>query len=426
MSAPLHAVILAAGEGTRLGGAVPKVVTPLWGRPSAAYTLLAARSLDPARVIVVAGKRREFLDEALAPYGVSNEDIVQQDPARGTGDAVLTARSALAGRTGHLVVLYGDCPLVTPELLETLVAEHRSHAAVITLLTVSLADPTGYGRIVRDDGGLVAEIVEQADASATVREIDEVNTGVWVIDMPWAFEQLAQLGTDNAQGEVYLTDLAARARAEGLSVAAVRWHDPTDVVGFNTQAELGVVRRVLRQRILEGHAAAGVEIVDPDTTFIDAEVEIEPGARILPCTMIEGQTRIASGCEVGPFSHVRTGTVMEAGSAIGNFTETKKTTLGAGAKAKHLTYLGDAVVGPKSNIGAGTITANYDGTHKHATTIGAGVFVGSGTVIVAPAQIDDGATTGAGAILTGNSHVGPGEVWVGVPAKPLHKPEPSA
>lgn len=424
MSAPLHAVILAAGEGTRLGGAVPKVVTPLWGRPSVAYPLLAARSLDPAKTVVVAGKRRTFLDEALAPYGVSNEDIVQQDPPRGTGDAVLQARRALGDAEGHLLVLYGDCPLVRPELLEALVAEHRRSACAITLLTVSLPDPTGYGRVVRDDG-LVARIVEEADADDETRAIDEVNTGVWVVDCPWAFEQLAGLGTDNAQGEVYLTDLVARARDAGLTVGALRWHDPTDVVGFNTQAELGVVRRVLRQRILDGHARAGVEIVDPDTTFIDAEVEIEPGARILPCTMIEGRTTIAAGCEVGPFSHVRTGTVMEPGSAIGNFVETKKAHLGPGAKAKHLTYLGDAEIGEKANIGCGTITANYDGVNKHRTTIGAEVFIGSGTVIVAPAEIEQGAKTGAGAIVTGNSHVGPGEVWVGVPARPLRRTEPS-
>lgn len=425
MSAPLHAVILAAGEGTRLGGAVPKVVTPLWGRPSVAYPLLAARALAPERIVVVAGRRREFLDEALAPFGVSDGDIVQQDPPRGTGDAVLRARDVLGDAEGHLLVLYGDCPLVGPELLEALVGEHRRSAAAITLLTVSLPDPTGYGRVVRDEGGLVGSIVEEADADDAIRAIDEVNTGVWVVDCPWAFDELAGLGTDNAQGEFYLTDLAERARASGRNVAALRWHDPTDVVGFNTQAELGVVRHVLRQRILERHAQAGVEIVDPDTTFIDAEVEIEAGARILPCTMIEGRTSIAAGCEVGPFSHVRTGTVMEAGSAVGNFVETKQAHLGAGAKAKHLTYLGDARIGPGTNIGCGTITANYDGVDKHRTTIGAGVHVGSGTVIVAPAEIGDGATTGAGAIVTSHTHVGPREVWVGVPAKRLRREESS-
>lgn len=425
MSPSLSAIVLAAGEGTRLPGPVPKVLVPIWGRPALVWPVLAARSLDPARVLVVAGVHRDAIVGALAPYDVAPEDVILQDPALGTGHAVSCAAQALDGVAGQLLVMYGDGPLIRPEVLEALLAEHRGRGAELTVLTVRLPDPTGYGRVVRDAEGLLASIVEQADADDATQRIDEINTGVMVLSLPDVFEDLAALDTDNSQGEVYLTDLAASIRARGGTVAAFEWGQTEDVLGFNDHRELALVRRILRERILTAHAVAGVEIVDPDTTFIDADVTIEPGVRILPCTVIEGRTTIGAGCEVGPFSHLRTGTVLEPGAEVGNFTETKQTTLGAGSKAKHLTYLGDTVVGPASNIGAGTITANYDGTHKHVTTMGAGVFIGSGSVIVAPARLGDGASTGAGAIVTARSDVPPGDTWVGVPARPLRKTQPS-
>lgn len=417
MSADLNVVVLAAGEGKRLKGSRPKVLTPLWGRPSVCWPVDAALALNPARVVVVGGGHQDDLAKALGNRAVT---LARQERAEGTGAAVLAARSALAGATGPLLVLYGDCPLVEPELLARLLAAHRSSGAAVSVLTMHLSDPRGYGRIVRDASGGVTAIVEQRDADAATAAIDEVNSGVWVLQCPAALEDLATVGRANAQGEVYLTDLVQIARGRGRSVGSLVCDDVEQVLGFNDQAELAQVRGVLRRRILARHMAAGVEIVDPATTFIDADTTIEAGAQILPCTVIEGSCRIAAGCEVGPFAHLREGTVLKAGAEVGNFTETKKTELGEGAKAKHLSYLGDCTVGARANIGAGTITANYDGRAKHATVVGERAFIGSGTVLVAPVTVESGSTTGAGAVVTRNTVVKSGETWVGVPARP-HK-----
>ncbi len=416
MSDVCHAAVLAAGEGKRLGGAVPKVLTPLWGRPAVAWPVLAARAAGAERVVVVAGNNLPDIQKAVAGSGAT---CVQQARPRGTGDALLAAAPALQGAQGPLVVLYGDCPLTTPAMIRALLDLHRERRALVTVLTARLPDPTGYGRVLRDAAGNLAAIVEEKDADAATRAVPEVNAGTWVVELPSALEDLRSVGTDNAQGEVYLTDLVKLARARGRTVAALEWPCAEEALGFNTPRELAQVRTLLRRRIVEGHLAAGVEIVDPDSTFIDADVAIEAGARILPCTVIEGDCRIAAGCEVGPFSHLRAGTVMRAGSEVGNFTETKKAILGEHVKAKHLTYLGDVTVGAGANIGAGTITANYDGRAKHATVVGERAFIGSGTVLVAPVSVGAGATTGAGAVVTRGSPVGAGETWVGVPAHPL-------
>jgi bifunctional UDP-N-acetylglucosamine pyrophosphorylase/glucosamine-1-phosphate N-acetyltransferase len=422
MPAPLQVVVLAAGEGTRLRGRQTKVLTPLWGRPSVAWPVDAARALGPERVVVVGGAHLEALGKALADRDVT---LAHQIEPRGTGHAVLAARDALQGAEGSLLILYGDCPLLPHALLEQLVAAHRAHPGPVTLLSIELDDPTGYGRIVRAADGSVQSIVEEKDATPEQRALLEVNAGIWVVDLPGAWSALEGLTPDNSQNELYLTDLVGLAVADGQRVEAFRWGEPEDVLGFNDQAQLAEVREILRRRILAGHMANGVEIVDPATTYVDADVTIASGARILPCTMIEGKVSIATGCDVGPLAHLRDGTVMEEGSKVGNFTETKKSVLGPGVKAGHLTYLGDARIGAGTNIGAGTITANYDGTNKHPTRIGERVFIGSGTVLVAPTEIGDGALTGAGAIVTGNSTIGEGEVWVGVPARP-QKPATSA
>jgi len=416
MPAPCHAVVLAAGEGKRLGGPVPKVLTPLWGRPAVAWPVVAARAAGAERVVVVGGQHLPAIRKALAGQPVL---FATQALPRGTGDALLCAAEALQGAAGPLVVLYGDCPLTTPEMLAALVEHHRRTRAAVTVLTASLPDPAGYGRVLRDAQGHLASIVEERDADPDTRKVTEINTGTWVVDLPGALDDLRAVGTANAQGEVYLTDLVAVARRRGRTVAALQWPRADEALGFNTPRELAEVRSLLRRRIVEGHLAAGVEIVDPDSAYIDADVAIEAGARVLPCTVIEGDCRIAAGCEVGPFSHLRAGTVMHAGSEVGNFTETKKAVLGAHVKAKHLTYLGDVTVGAGANIGAGTITANYDGRAKHATVVGERAFIGSGTVLVAPVEVGEGATTGAGAIVTRGSHVGAGETWVGVPARRL-------
>lgn len=424
MTPALHIAVLAAGEGTRLGAARPKVLTPLWGRPSVAWPLAAAAPLEPQSQVVVVGRHRAAIEAALTGAAAEADGLrpvafADQAEPLGTGHALLCARDALAGATGRLLVLYGDCPLVHPALLEELLATHDAAPGALTLLTTELDDPTGYGRVLRDDKGRVQRIVEQADASDDEQLVCEVNTGIWVLDLPDGLARLEQLGRDNAQGEVYLTDLVGLAAQAGEPVATLCCPDPEDVLGFNDHAELALVRGILRERILGDHLEAGVEIVDPTTTFLDVTVRIEAGAQILPCTMIEGHVSIAAGCAVGPFAHLRDGTVLEAGAEVGNFTETKKARLGPGSKAKHLTYLGNAEIGAKVNVGCGTITANYDGKHKHTTTVRDGAFLGSGTVLVAPSEVGAGARTGAGAIVTANSKLDDGATWVGVPARPL-------
>ncbi|MFT7462875.1 MAG: bifunctional UDP-N-acetylglucosamine pyrophosphorylase/glucosamine-1-phosphate N-acetyltransferase [Pseudohongiellaceae bacterium] len=417
MAPALHVIVLAAGEGKRLRSHCPKVLMPLWGRPSLSYPLDAVAPLAPERTVVVGGVRLHEVRQALA----DREGLIfaHQDQPLGTGHAVLAGREALAGATGSLLVLYGDGPLVTTELLTALVNEHNSNDSTLTILTVDLDDPTGYGRILRDDDGTVTAIVEEKDASANQRALCEVNAGLWILDIDPGLERLAGVTAENSQGEIYLTDLAALTVAAGQTVTALNWHAPEDVLGFNDQSDLAEVRGLLRRRILNQHLEAGVEIVDPETTYIDADVTIAPGARILPCTMIEGHVSIATGCDVGPFAHLRQGTVLDEGAKVGNFTETKNSRLGPGCKAGHLSYLGDADIGAGTNIGAGTITANYDGQHKHKTRIGEKAFVGSGTVLVAPADVGDGAMTGAGAVVTRGQVIAPGAVWVGVPARPL-------
>jgi bifunctional UDP-N-acetylglucosamine pyrophosphorylase/glucosamine-1-phosphate N-acetyltransferase len=446
MVSPLHVVILAAGEGQRLKSLRPKVLTPLWGRPAVRWPVEAARALSPESMVVVGGKHLNALETALETPSSAAESLsgrfdgatagatatvpvslAHQEQPLGTGHAVLAARSALASAEGSLLILYGDCPLLPSDLLAQLVEAHRAQGGGLSLLSVSLADPTGYGRILRDPEGRVTAIVEETDATPEQKTVQEVNAGVWVVDLPGAWEQLERIGTGNKQGEVYLTDLVDLTVQAGGAVQAHCWPEPEDVLGFNDQAQLAEIRAILRRRILRGHLARGVEIVDPSTTFIDAEVSIEPGASIQPCTVIEGRTSIASGCVVGPFAHLREGTVLESGAKVGNFTETKQAVLGPGVKAGHLSYLGNAKIGAGTNIGAGTITANYDGTHKHETRIGASAFIGSGTVLVAPSEVGDEAITGAGAIVTRGAHIGPGEVWVGVPARPMsHRAETEA
>jgi bifunctional UDP-N-acetylglucosamine pyrophosphorylase/glucosamine-1-phosphate N-acetyltransferase len=417
MPPELNVIVLAAGEGKRLRSSCPKVLMPIWGRPSVAYPLDAVKPLAPERTVVVGGERLDEVRTALA----SRDELAfaLQDPPRGTGHAVLAGREALAGAKGSLLVLYGDGPLVTTELLSALVAEHAANSAVLTILTVDLDDPTGYGRILRDESGSVSSIVEESETTDEERILTEVNAGIWIFDIDPGLERLESVTDKNAQGEIYLTDLAALTVAAGDKVAALTWPHPEDILGFNDQLDLSEVRGIMRRRILEQHLAAGVEIVDPETTYIDADVTIAAGARLLPCTMIEGKVSIAEGCQVGPFSHLRDGTVLEQGAKVGNFTEIKQSRLGPGTKAGHLSYLGNADIGANTNIGAGTITANYDGKHKHKTVIGARAFVGSGTVLVAPVEVGDDALTGAGAVVTRGQVMEPGSVWVGVPARPI-------
>jgi bifunctional UDP-N-acetylglucosamine pyrophosphorylase/glucosamine-1-phosphate N-acetyltransferase len=423
VSRPLAVICLAAGLGKRTKVSLPKVLLPLCGRTLVATALAAAAPLQPQRMVVVLSHQKEKVQKAVqeACAGMfARLEFVDQGAPKGTGHAVQAAMQALADFRGDVLVTYGDCPLITTATLQSL-RELRGDAPC-SVLTAFPADPTGLGRILRDDDGRFLGIREHKDCSDEELEIEEINAGFYCFDSDALRPALANLKPNNAQGELYLTD-CVEAFAKKREVPTLEAEDDAEVTGVNTLADLSVARARMQERILLGHLENGVIVVDPTSTWIDQGVTIGADTRILPATVIGAGCVVGRNCEVGPFAHLRAGTVLEDGAEIGNFVEAKKTRMGAGAKAKHLTYLGDATVGARANIGAGTITANYDGVHKHETKIGAGAFIGSGSVIVAPSEVGDEALTGAGAIVTRGTVIGPREVWVGVPARKLKQRE---
>ncbi len=424
MSRPLAVICLAAGLGKRTKVSLPKVLLPLCGRTLAQSALLATAPLEPARVVVVLHHQKDKVQKALTESlagTFGRLEFVDQGAPKGTGHAVQVAMQALADFRGDVLVVYGDCPLITTQTLYEL-CELRGDAPC-SVLTAFPEDATGLGRILRDDDERFIGIREHKDCSDDELAIDEINAGFYCFDSEALRPALASLKPNNAQGELYLTDVVATFVQRGAEVPTLQAEDASEITGVNSLVDLALARALMQERILWEHLQNGVLIVDPSATWIDHGVTIGADTKILPGTVIGTGCAIGSHCEVGPFAHLRAGTVLEDGAEIGNFVEAKKTRMGAGAKAKHLTYLGDAVVGAKANIGAGTITANYDGVHKHETRIGARAFLGSGTVGVAPSEIGDDAMTGAGAIVKRGSKIGPREVWVGVPARLLKQRE---
>ncbi|QDU85859.1 Bifunctional protein GlmU [Planctomycetes bacterium Pla163] len=420
---PPVVVVLAAGQGTRMKSPVPKVLQPLCGRPMLGWVLDQARGLDPARILLVVSPGGEAVLDGLEaagelPRGRDELTVVVQEQQRGTGDAVRSCIPHLVGDPdAPVVVLYGDMPALGVATLERLRALQPEGG--LALLTAVPPDPMAFGRIVRDGGGRVVGIVEERDASVDQRAIREVNAGVYCLAAGLLVDCLARLSDDNAQGELYLTDVVADVAGRGLGVEALVADDHREIQGVNTLSQLARARAIVQERLLEQHLAAGVRIEDPATTTIEYGVEIGAGTTIFASTVVRRGVVIGTDCEVGPFTHLRVGSVLEQGAQVGNFTETKNARLGAGAKAKHLSYLGDVEIGARSNIGAGTIVANYDGAKKHPTRIGERVFIGSGSVLVAPSEIGAGSLTGAGAIVPRGTVVPPGEIWVGVPARYL-------
>lgn len=416
MAAPsLHVLILAGGESSRLRTGGPKALLDLCGRPLLEHIFEATAKLEAAsRVLVLGPKHREPIEGWLQKSGHADWQVVIQEVARGTGDAVSCALEVLP-QEGRLLVLCGDTPLLRRETLELLVEQGNG------MLTALVPDPFGLGRIERDEEGALQGIVEQADASEEQEEIDEINSGVFVLDIAKLRVALAGVGTDNAQGEVYLTDAAVQVLKETTGATVCIEDEWEQVLGINDLHEFSRASLLMRERILSDHMAAGVILDDPSSTHIEVDVEIGPGSRIRPFCVISKGVSIGQGCSVGPFAYLRPGTRMDDGSVIGDFVETKNAHLGPGAKAKHLTYLGDVTIGAKANIGCGTITANYDGKNKHQTTIGDRAFIGSGSVLVSPVKVGDDATTGAGSIVTANHDVPDGVTVVGVPAKPFPK-----
>ena len=434
-------VVMAAGAGTRMKSAVPKVLHRLAGRTLISYAVDAAGALEPDHLVVVVGHGREQVEAHLAEVAPQVRTAVQEQML-GTGDAVRAGLAVLGRIAGEVVVTSGDVPLLTGQTLTDLVDAHRSQRNAITLLTAVVPDPTGYGRIVRD-GDSVARIVEQKDATPGEQAIAEINAGIYVFDAELLAEGLAGLQTKNAQGEFYLTDVIAHATSTGRKVGARILDDHLQTEGVNDRIQLAAMGAELNRRILRRAMAAGVTIIDPNTTWIHDGVDLAEDVTLLPNTSLEGATSIGrgsvigpdttlidvevgenatvirthaeladigNGATVGPFSYLRPGTELGVKAKVGAFVETKKAVIGDGTKVPHLTYCGDAVIGEGVNIGAGTIFANYDGVTKSTTTIGDHSFVGSDSVLVAPVQIADGAYVAAGSTITGD--VGPGELAV--------------
>jgi bifunctional UDP-N-acetylglucosamine pyrophosphorylase/glucosamine-1-phosphate N-acetyltransferase len=434
VTAGLAVVVLAAGLGTRMRSARAKVLHELGGRPLLHYPLAAAAALRPARTVVVVGHQAAEVERAAEASRAPGLVTVLQEEQRGTGHAVACAIPALDGFDGDVLILYGDVPFIRSATLASLLAAHRTAAADLSLLTVCFADPTGYGRIIRDAGGRVTGIVEQRDASEAERAIQEINPGFYCVRRSVLAELLPRLRADNAQGEYYLTDLVGLAARSVRRVASVRCEQPDEVAGINTRAELAAMEVRMRAEQVERLMAAGVTFEDPATAYVGPEVEIGPDTVVGPNVILHGRTRIGAGCRidgtaqlvntvlgdrvhvrfacvmdgaevgadaiVGPFARLRPGTRLAERVHIGNFVETKQAALGAGTKANHLAYLGDCDIGDETNIGAGTITCNYDGFHKHRTRIGARVQIGSDTQLVAPVAVADDAYVGAGTTVT--------------------------
>lgn len=429
----LAAIVLAAGKGTRMKSGLPKVLHEVADRPMLAHVLSVLKKIRAGRSIVVVGHEAGLVKKAFCGERV---EFVEQRPQLGTGHAVMTAARGLRGFRGEVLILSGDVPLITEATIRALIKVHRGRGqkAAVSLVTTILDDPSGYGRVLRDEKGAVTGIVEHRDASAAERRIGEINAGIYLMDSGFLLSNIKRLKSENAQGEYYLPDLVRMAVDKGLRVSALTHMTPDEVMGINNRSELARAGRVMRMRILEGLMMSGVTVVDPEATYIGAEVKVGRDSTIYPSVHIEGKTsigrgvvieegvrikdsaigdgsvvkshsvieesRTGRGVTVGPIARLRPGTVLSDGARIGNFVEVKKSRIGRGSKVNHLSYIGDAVVGSDVNIGAGTITCNYDGLRKYVTRIGDGAFIGSDTQLVAPVRIGRNAYVGSGTTVT--------------------------
>lgn len=439
---PAAVVIMAAGLGTRMRSSTPKVLHELGGRSLVGHAVAAARALEPEHLVVVVGNGREQVEQHLAAID-PDALIAVQEQQLGTGDAVRAGLSAVPDIDGVVVVTSGDVPLLEAATLQALLDTHAADGNAITVLTAQVPDPTGYGRVVRAADGSVDGIVEHKDASDGQREIDEINAGIYAFDAAVLRDGLARITTDNAQGELYLTDVLAIAGKDGRRVGAFVTPDAMQTEGVNDRVQLATLGAELNRRTLHKLMREGVTIVDPKTTWVDTTVTIEPDARLLPNIQLHGtttvgagaaigpdttlidvivgagatvirthgtQSRIGADAKVGPFAYLRPGTVLGDTAKIGTFVETKNADIGTGAKVPHLTYAGDVTIGEGANVGAGTIVANYDGVTKSHSTIGRHSFIGSDSVLVAPVTVADGSYVAAGSTIISDTK--PGELAV--------------
>ncbi len=438
----LHVVVLAAGKGTRMKSQLPKVLHKIGGLTIIERVIRTAAALKPASITMVVGHGADDVRRALAKR--TRLQFVTQEQQLGTGHALLQTRPHLEGRSGTVVLLSGDVPLLSVDSLKALLATHQESSAAATVISANFPRPFGYGRIVRTSGK-ISKIVEERDATSAQKAITEINSGIYAFDLAPLFAALDSIGTANKQGEYYLPDLIAIYRKQKRAIATWTVQRGDEIRGINSRTELAEVTTMVRQQKNEELMAAGVTLIDPATTYVDADVVVGADTVIYPCVFLEGSTKIGAACEIhsgarivnstigdrvcvrnhtvvtdatvdagaflGPFAHIRPDSRVGEDAHVGNFVELKKTDMGKGAKANHLAYLGDATIGPKTNVGAGTITCNYDGEKKHRTVIGAGVFVGSNSTLVAPVTLADGSYIAAGSAVT--TDVPPGALAIG-------------
>lgn len=442
-------VILAAGKGTRMKSRLPKVLHPILGKPMLWYVVDACRQVSSNSPVVVIGYQAEAIQTA---FGNSVEYALQEEQL-GTAHALQQAQPLLDGKYDHIIVTYGDMPLISVSTLQALVDAHLEHDGPITMLTIELDDPHGFGRVVRNEDGNVVAIVEEAVATDNQKAIRELNSGVYCFDANWVWDALTNVGL-SPKGEYYLTDLVEIAVNSDLPVQAIRAEDASELIGINTRVHLAEATKVIQQRVNNRLMLSGVTILDPDTAYIEPDVIVGQDTTILPNTHIMGNSIIGEACEIGPnalirnsqigngckvlasvvedavmednadigpFGHLRKGAHLAEGVHMGNFGEVKDSYLGPGTKMGHFSYIGNATIGANVNIGAGTITCNYDGKRKHPTTIGDGAFIGSDTMLVAPVKVGNRARTGAGSVVTKN--IPDDTLAVGVPARSIRKIE---
>lgn len=410
-------MILAAGKSTRMKSELPKVLHKICGQAMIDYLINLIREVGIEKILVVIGHKYDLVKRYLG----NEVETIRQDRLLGTADAVLRAKARLERLGGDVLILYADTPLLKLETLKKLLARHRTSQAVCTLLTSEVKDPTGYGRIVRDDSNRIKRIVEAQDASVYEKAIEEVNAGVYSFRARELYDMLGEVKPDNKKKELYLTDIISILAKRGVKVESVATDDPTEILGINTRSDLAKAEGIMRKRILAKLMVEGVTIIDPETTYIDSQAKIGEDSIIHPHTYIEREVEIGKFCEIGPFARIRGGTKISDEVSIGNFTEVVRSKVGRGTKIRHFSYIGDSTIASGVNIGAGTVTANYDGKRKLKTFIEEGAFIGSGTILVAPVKVGRGAITGAGCVVPAGKDVPPNTVVVGVPARKLRK-----
>ena len=447
---PLNVLVMAAGLGTRMKSKRAKVLHELAGRPLIAHVVRAAQTLEPRTILVVIGHQAEEVEQAVLAEAGELASFAIQAKQRGTGDAVESARSAFENSNSLLLILSGDVPLIRAETLRKLIEQHRASGAACTILGVRLENPTGYGRIIRDEQGRFQRIVEQKDATEEERQVREINSGIYCFESSDLFSALKRVEPKNQQGEYYLTDVAEIILAKGGKVEVFTHNDSREVSGINTRAELAEFENLMRRNAIRRLMIEdGVTFIDPSHAYVSPDAQIGRDSIIYPNVTIEGasvigegcvirsgarisnshlgdgvvvkdhsiivDSSVASHCSVGPFAHLRMNAALEEKATVGNFVEVKKSRLKRGAKAMHLTYLGDATIGERTNIGAGTVTCNYDGVRKHETVIEDDVKIGSDTMLVAPVRVGARSMTGAGSVVT--KDVPPDSLVAGVPAE---------